>query len=241
MAFRALLFSKSSETNAAVMAACDSAGISAEVCSDIFTAIEKGKKRAFSCVIADWADQPEASFLLRRARESAPNRDTVVIAIVDHDPTPVELGDNRLDLLIYRPISAKEADAVLAKAWEQMQPARAEDAAESYAEDNHASGESPNLISVAADVPEHSQQEHSASSPEVNAAEDNPDSTIATDDDEEEEPRRRHYAIGFRGACAAVLVLTAGVFLLGAPPGLASPPPPPRPHSPLFPVTGAAG
>lgn len=214
MAFRALLFSKSSETNAAVMAACDSAGISAEVCSDIFTAIEKGKKRAFSCVIADWADQPEASFLLRRARESAPNRDTVVIAIVDHDPTPVELGDNRLDFLIYRPISAKEADAVLAKACEQMQPARAEDAAESYAEDNHASGESPNLISVAADVPEHSQQEHSASSPEVNAAEDNPDSTIATDEEEEEEePRRRHYAIGFRGACAAVLVLTA-VFCL---------------------------
>ena len=208
MAFRALLFSKSSETNAAVMAACNSTGIGAEVCSDIFTAIEKGKKRAFSCVIADWADQPEASFLLRRARESAPNRDTVVIAIVDHDPTPVELGDNRLDFLIYRPISAKEADAVLAKACEQMQPASAEDAAESYAEDNHPSGESPSLVSVAADVPEHSQQEHSASSPEVNAAEDNPDSTIATDEDEEE-PRRRHYAIGLRGACAAVLVLTA--------------------------------
>jgi TonB family protein len=209
MAFRALLFSKSSETNAAVMAACNSTGISAEVCSDIFTAIEKGKTRAFSCVIADWADQPEASFLLRRARESAPNRDTVVIAIVDHDPTPVELGDNRLDFLIYRPISAKEADAVLAKACEQMQPASVEDAAESYAEDNHASGESPSLVSVAADVPEHSPlQEHSASSPEVNAPEDNPDNTIATDEDEAE-PRRRHYAIGFRGACAAVLVLTA--------------------------------
>src|SRR5260370_6548435 len=214
MAFRALLFSKSSETNAAMTAACESTEICAEVCSDIFTAIEKGKKRAFSCVIADWADQPEASFLLRRAREFAPNRDTVVIAIVDHDPTPVELGDNRLDFLIYRPISAKEADAVLAKACEQMQPARAEDAAEAYSEDNHASGESPNLISVGPDVPEPSQQEHSASSPEVNAAEYKPDSTIAAyDDEEEEEPRRRHYAIGFRGACAAVLVLTA-VFCL---------------------------
>src|SRR5258708_25644446 len=216
MAFRALLFSKSSETNAAVMAACESAGISAEVCSDIVTASEKGKKRAFSCVMAGWRAQLEACFLWRRAREYVPNRDAVVIAIVDHDPTPGELGDNRLDFLIYRPISAKEADAVLAKACEQMQPARAEDAAESYAEDNHASGESPNLISVAADVPEHSQQEHSASSPEVNAEEDNPDSTIATDEEEEEEePRRRHYAIGFRGACAAVLVLTAAFFLWG--------------------------
>ena len=116
MAFRALLFSKSPETNAAMTAACKSAGIRAEVCSDIFTAIEKGKTQAFSCVIADWADQPEASFLLKRARESTPNRDTVAIAIVDHDPTPAELRDNRLGFLIYRPISDEEADAVLAKA-----------------------------------------------------------------------------------------------------------------------------
>jgi len=208
MAFRALLFSKSSETNAAVMAACNGTGISPEVCSDIFTAIEKAKKLAFSCVIVDWADQPEASFLLRRARESAPNRDAVVIAIVDHDPTPVELGDNRLDFLIYRPISAKEADAVLAKACEQMQPASAEDAAESHAEENNASGESPNLVSVVADLPEQSQHEHPASFPEVNAISDSGDSTIATDEDGAE-PRRRGRAIGLRGACAAALVLTA--------------------------------
>ena len=92
---------------------------------------KKGKTQAFSCVIADWADQPEASFLLKRARESAPNRDTVAIAIVDHEPTAAEMRDNRLDFLIYRPISAEEADAVLAKACEQMQPLSAEDAEES--------------------------------------------------------------------------------------------------------------
>jgi len=128
MAFRALLFSKSTETNAALATACESTGIRVEICSDIFTAIEKGKTQAFSCVIADWADQPEASFLLKRARESAPNRDTVAIAIVDRDPTPAELRDNRLAFLIYRPISAVEADAVLAKACQQMQPASVEDA-----------------------------------------------------------------------------------------------------------------
>jgi len=33
------------------------------VCADIFSAIEKGKTQAYSCVIVDWADQPEASFL----------------------------------------------------------------------------------------------------------------------------------------------------------------------------------
>jgi len=212
MAFRALLFSKSSETNAAMMAACERTGIGAEVCSDIFTAIEKGKNRAFSCVIADWADQPEASFLLKRARESAPNRDTVVIAIVDHEPRPAELRDNRLDFLIYRPISAQEADAVLAKACQQMQPSNAEDAAESSGEDDNASSEGPSAVSVGADAPEHNRQDPPADCPEANAAEGNGDGEIATDEDEEE-PRRRSYAIGFRGACAAVLVLTA-VFCL---------------------------
>src|SRR5271169_1692742 len=127
MAFRALLFSKNPETNASLTVACENTGIRADVCSDIFSAIEKGKTQAFSCVIADWADQPEASFLLKRARESVPNRDTVAIAVVDHDPTPVELRDNRLDYLVYRPISAGEAVAVLEKACEQMKPSSADD------------------------------------------------------------------------------------------------------------------
>jgi protein TonB len=209
MAFRALMFSKSSETNAAMAAACKSAGIRAEVCSDIFTAIDKGKKQAFSCVIADWADQPEASFLLKRARESAPNRDTVAIAIVDHEPTAAEMRDNRLGFLIYRPISSEEADAVLAKACEQMQPSSAEDAAESSVGDDDAS--SAGSIAVSVDA-EHSQQDPPAGFPETNAAEGSGDGEIATDEDEEG-PRERRHAIGFRGTVAAVLVLTA-VFCL---------------------------
>src|SRR5208337_4279143 len=161
MAFRALLFSKSPETDAAMTAACKSTGIGAEVCSDIFTAIEKGKTRAFSCVIVNWADQPEASFLLKRARESDPNRDTVAIAIVDHDPTPVELRDHRLDFLIYRPISADEATAVLAKASEQMQPLSAEDAASSGESD--AGNEGPSALSADPNVPQESEPDQPAS------------------------------------------------------------------------------
>jgi len=211
MAFRALLFSKSPETDAAMTAACESTGIRAEVCSDIFTAIEKGKTQTFSCVIADWADQPEASFLLKRARESTPNRNTVAIAIVDHDPTPTELRDNRLDFLIYRPISAEEADAVLAKACEQMQPASAADAAEWSREDD-ASSAVASAVSAGADAPEQSRQNPQAGFAEANAAEDTAGGEIAADE-VEEEPRERSHATGFRGACAAVLVLMA-VFCL---------------------------
>jgi TonB family protein len=211
MAFRALLFSKSSETSAAMTAACKSTGIRAEVCSDIFTAIEKGKTQAFSCVIADWADQPEANFLLKRAHESAPNRDTVAIAIVDNEPTHAEMRDNRLDFLIYRPISAAEANAVLAKACEQMQPSSAEDAAESSAEAD-ARSEGPSTFSVVGDATEHSQPDPPAGFPETNVAESDGDGEIARDEGEEES-RGRGHALGFRGACAAVLIVAA-VFCL---------------------------
>src|SRR4029077_11667954 len=115
MAFRALLFSKSSETGTAMAAACKSTGIRAEVCSDIFTAIEKGKTQTFSCVIWDSADLPEAAFLFSRAREPVPARGPGPVTIADHVPTQGEMRDNRLDFLIYRPISAEEANAVLAK------------------------------------------------------------------------------------------------------------------------------
>lgn len=208
MAFRALLFSKSSETNAAITTACESAGIRLEVCSDIFSAIEKGTKQTFSCVIADWADQPEASFLLKRSRESASNGNAVAIAIVDHEPRPAELRDNRLDFLIYRPISSEEADAVLAKASEQMQPSNAEDGESSGA--SGASHEGPIAVPAGADVPERSQWDQPANFPEANAAEGVRDGEIERD---EKEPRKRGHAIGFRGACAAVLVLAA-VFCL---------------------------
>src|SRR5216684_1035726 len=212
MAFRALLFSKSSETSAAMTAACKSTGIHAEVCSDIFTAIEKAKTQAFSCVIVDWADQPEATFLLKRAHESAPNRDSVAVTIVDHDPTQVELRDNRLDFLIYRPISAEEANAVLAKACEQMQPLSAEDAAESSAEAD-ASCEGPSAVSVGADAVEPSHQDPPVGFREADAAQGDYDGEIASDEDEsdvvEEESQEHSHAIGFRGACAAVLVVAA--------------------------------
>ncbi|HKB97213.1 MAG TPA: TonB family protein [Terriglobales bacterium] len=209
MAFRALLFSKSSETSAAMAAACKSTGIRAEVYSDIFTAIEKGKTQTFSCVILDWADQPEASFLLKRAHESVPNRDTVTVAIVDNEPTHAEMRDNRLNFLIYRPISADEANAVLAKACEQMQPLSAEDAAELPAQAG-ASSEGANAVSVAGNA-EPDPEDSTAGFPEADDAEDYGDREIARAEYVEES--RRGHAIGLRGACAAVLIVAA-VFLL---------------------------
>ena len=162
MAFRALFFSRNPDTVDELSPVLQEAGIRAEHFSDIFNAIEKGTKQPFACVIADWVDQPEAGFLLKRARESGPNRNAVAIAIVDGDPSPEEEREHRLDFLIYRPIAAAEAQAVLAKARQQMQMHFA-----AYATDPDASldrpepqepsapaEEDPNLVATAADLPE---------------------------------------------------------------------------------------
>ena len=162
MALRALLFSKSPEPATLLAAVFKDAEIRAEVCSDIFNAIEKGTKQNFSCLIVDWSEQPEASFLLKRARESAANRNAVAIAIVDNEPAPLEMREHRLEFLLYRPIAAEEARAVLAKACQQMQLHSAALEAPvggslQQFETAKASGEpepeDPNLVSIAANAP----------------------------------------------------------------------------------------
>jgi TonB family protein len=216
MAFRALIVSKSPDTNTAMTAACKSAGIRVEVCSDIFTAIENAKTRAFSCVIADWADQPEASFLLKRARESATNHQTVAVAIVDHEPTAAEMQDNRLDFLIYRPISGEEAQAVLTKACENMQPLSGADAAESSMQ-SHASGEESNSTSVSANDDDtkqsqrgHGQQDHGAEDSDANATEGDGENAGG---EWQEKSWKNVSVVGARGVCASALVLMAAFCL----------------------------
>jgi periplasmic protein TonB len=200
MAFRALLFSKSPDTGTALAAVCKSTEIRVEVCSDIFAAIEKGKTQAYSCVIADWNDQPESSFLLKRARESTPNREAVAIAIVDREPPAAEVTENRLSFLVYRPISPEDAQAVLAKACEQMQPASAEDLARAAAADA-ASGQGASSGATASD---HSQPQTGESL----EAEAGTETSSAEGAEQDEQPAwSNRPAIDFRRVCAAALVL----------------------------------
>ncbi len=211
MAFRALVCSQKSETNAAMAAACKGAGIRAEVCADIFSAIEKGKTQAYSCVIVDWADQPEASFLLRRARESVANRNTVVVAVVDREPTAAEVRDNRLDFLINRPIAAEAARAVLAKASEKMQPSSAGDDEDSPA----GADTSPKANAAPAAEPEHS---HRQMFPEEDAAPESggdvaADGNTGENDESKDRPRSYSFARVARGVLAAIVILAA-VFCL---------------------------
>ncbi len=205
MALRALLFSKDPETADSLTAVLREAGIRAEVCADIFAAMEKGTKQPFACIIADWSEQPEAGFLLKRARESGLNRAAVVIAIVEGEPTPDEEREHRLDFLIYRPIVADEARAVLAKARQQMQlhsTAYATDAGAAldhpeFQETPEPQPEDPNLVSIASEMPE--------SVPRAAPEEQSEEATFA----DEPAARSRSSLAGLRAALAAALVLTA--------------------------------
>jgi protein TonB len=208
MALSALLFSKNPETAqtlAAVLAEC---GMRAEICADIFSAIEKGTKQAFPCIIVDWPDQPEASFLLKRARESGVNRGTVAVAVVDDEPPPEQQRDHRLDFLIYRPIAVDEARAVLTKAHQKMQLQSAVFSGDSQTShlDQEAppppDPDNPNLVSIAADLAKKRPARSRADAADGEASED------ASEDSEPSviEPRKKHN-INFRAAAATLLLL----------------------------------
>jgi len=214
MAFRALLFSNNPETNTALANASTSAGIRLEVCRDIFSAIEKATKQPFSAILADWSNQPEAGFLLKRARESSRTKDVVAIAIVDHEPTEAEVRDHRLEFLIYRPIVATEAEEVFAKAAERMDPVATGTAPEPPPEpENHEP-----LIADAADSSQPSQD--STQSNEVAPAElpetENGGDADVTADTVEEMPVAPRRPFPFRQACAVALLLATTFCLWNA-------------------------
>jgi TonB family protein len=212
MALSALLFSKNPETAQTIAAVLAESGMRAEICVDIFSAIEKGTKQAFPCVIVDWPDQPEASFLLKRARESGANRNTVAIAIVDDEPPPDQQRDHRLEFLIYRPITVDEVRAVLAKARQKMQLQSAV-----FSEDLRASHpdqeapqppdpDDPNLVSIAADLPKNRTSNSMADASDPEASED------AFEESEPDviEPGQKHH-INFRAVAATLLLLAVPV------------------------------
>lgn len=169
MALRALLFSKNPSSVRSLTAILAEAGIRAEACADIFSAMEKVKSHPFQCVIVDWVDQPESGYLVKRARESTPNWETVAMAIVDDELAAQRAREDRIEFILHRPIVFDEARSVLSTACRQMKaPADTLGAnlqaaqAESDANTSQTDCEDPNLVATAADLPESSQHEAAA-------------------------------------------------------------------------------
>lgn len=227
MAIRALVYSKMPLTATVLDPVFKGIGIDPEVCGDAFSAIEKATRQSFSCLIVDWADQPESGFLLRRARESVVNPNVVAVAIVDSEPSAVEIREHRLDFLLYRPITVGEAAAVLAKACQATEPAtpmlQTEPEPEFQSPLEHFESkaappkEDPNLVSVTASVPKPLPATMVAAETEKTVEDAPPKRTFADEGPNFEQfvrqPSGREFSLSSRNAAAVVLVLAAAFCL----------------------------
>ena len=212
MALRALLFSKDPGTNAVLTSVCQRVGVRVEVCDDIFTAIDKGTRQSLGIIVVDWSSQPEAGFLVKRARESGPNKQFAAVAIVERDPSAAEMREHRLDFLIHRPVTDAEVNDVLASAMQKTPGAGAADL--DGAEDNREAAETG--------------QDHSATSPGANAnagqdgdgkfsfewSEDRPNEGEASTEEGAEgaSAPARNYGAFFRKAFTVALMMSAVFF-----------------------------
>lgn len=209
MALRALLFSKDPETNTVLTTVCQSVGVRVEVCDDIFTAIDKGTKQSFGIILVEWSSQPEAGFLVKRARESAPNKQFAAIAMVDRDPSAAEMREHRLDFLIHRPVADAEVRDTLASAMQKTPGAELEDA--DGPEANQEAAEPASVQSAATQGANVSEGQQGDGKFSFEWSEDRPnDGESAT---EVAEAPARNYGAFFRKAFTAAIVMTA-VFLL---------------------------
>jgi TonB family protein len=208
MALRALFFSKNPDMNAILTTVCQGVGVRVEVCDDIFTAIEKGTKQRFDILLVDWSSQPEAGFLVKRARESGPNKEFAAIAVVNRDPSAAEMQEHGLEFLIHVPVSANEARDVLANAIQRTQ-AGAGGAASAEANEEPADATRP----AAGGSPE----SNGGQTPQADAkfafewSEDRPNEG-ETDGDAEIAPQR-NYALMVQQTLAVALALAAAFLL----------------------------
>ena len=209
MGLRALLFSKDPGTNEVLTSVCQSVGVRAEVCDDIFGAIEKGTKQSLGIIIVDWSSQPEAGFLVKRARESGPNQQFAAIAIVDRDPSAAEMREHRLDFLIHRPVTDSEVQDVLASAMQKTPGAGVEDADEP--EIKQEAGDAGQAQSGTPGGPNANEGQPGDGKFSFEWSEDQPnDGQAAT---EAEEVPARNYGALFRKAFTAAVVMAALILL----------------------------
>src|SRR5580698_3885526 len=106
MPLRCLLFSSDEAAVASILEVLAALGVQAEHCKDAVDAVEKVTTHLFQIVITDWQDQPEASFLLKTARDQRAATRPLTLAIVGDEsrlPEALRAGANSVLLKPLRP------------------------------------------------------------------------------------------------------------------------------------------
>jgi len=107
MSPRSLLFSSDQETSRILSQALLELELKHESCPEIFAALRSLTSRAFELIVVDWDEGPEASFLLKTARELKSTRAAFVVVIGRIDASAA-LQQAGADLVLSKPITADQ-------------------------------------------------------------------------------------------------------------------------------------
>jgi TonB family protein len=111
MALRCLLFSSNKELVQPISQVLADLGIEAEYCPSAVDAVERVTTQLFQIVITDWEDQPEATFLLKTARDQKAAQRPLTLAIVNDDaglPEALQAGANSVLVKPIRPEQVRD-------------------------------------------------------------------------------------------------------------------------------------
>jgi periplasmic protein TonB len=119
MPLRCLLFSSNEEMVQPIWQVLTDLGIEGEYCQNAVDAVEKVTTQLFQIVITDWADQPEAAFLLKTARDQKAAQRPLTLAIVNDDARPQALQAGANSVLV-KPLRPEQVRDTLSTACELL-------------------------------------------------------------------------------------------------------------------------
>ncbi len=119
MPLRCLLFSSNEEMVQPIWQVLTDLGIEGEYCRNAVDAVERVTTQLFQIVITDWGDQPEATFLLKTARDQRAAQRPLTLAIVTDDARPEALQAGANSVLL-KPIRPEQVRDTLSTACELL-------------------------------------------------------------------------------------------------------------------------
>jgi protein TonB len=120
MPLRCLLFSTNEEMVQPILPVLADLGIEGEFCGSAIDAVEKISTQLFQIVVTDWDDQPEASFLLKTARDQKAAQRPLTLAIVADETRLPEVLRAGANSILLKPLHADQIRDIIKTASELL-------------------------------------------------------------------------------------------------------------------------
>lgn len=123
MPLRSLVFSSDRGTAHLLTEALYELGMQVEHCPEIFGAVERLTLQCFDVLVVDWNDEPEASFLLRAAREMKSAQPPFPVAVVELPATVNEARRAGANHVLVKAQARNDLFQLNGRSWGQELPA----------------------------------------------------------------------------------------------------------------------